>query len=223
MSAKKSQKGPSQVEIVLGVVLSVALGIVLGAVYLALKPVHKVREVPKDAPSGAVYYIEGIRDFNKSADMAAKRKAFAAGESVDLEEGELNVMFSSLGGTSGPAKPADKSAPVEPKAVVIGSPNVRIHGGKIQFADTLTVNLFGVTETLIVQSTGAFERRGSGFEFVPEVFYVGGCPLQRIPIVGSWLLRKTLLAQPVPDDIAAGWSKLADVTIDGSLLKLKMP
>jgi hypothetical protein len=36
-------------------------------------------------------------------------------------------------------------------------------------------------------------------------------------------MRKLLFSQPAPDDLAAAWSKLSDVSIEGSTLRLKAP
>jgi len=111
----------------------------------------------------------------------------------------------------------------EAKALDVGTLNARIHGGKIQLADTASFNVFTVTGSVIVQASGTFEKNGSTYEFEPESFYVGGCPLQRFPVVRTWIMKKLLFTQPIPDDIAAAWSKLVDVTIEGSKLRLKAP
>lgn len=226
MSAKiTTQKGPSNFEIGLAAALSVILGVALGAVYLVTRPVLKVKEIPKDAPANAVYYIEGVRDSDKATETAAKRKAFTEGESVEIGEGELNVFLGSLDRPAGapPAKPGDKAPAQDPKFVEIGGLNGRIHEGKIQISDTVTFNAFGVAYPVIVQAVGVLEKHASGFDFDPQVFYVGGCPLQRIPFVRDWVLKKLLYSQPVPQDIAAAWPKVTEIAIDGSTLRLKMP
>jgi hypothetical protein len=225
MSAKnKKLKAPSWVEVGLGALLSAILGVALGAADLVMKPVQAVKEVPKDAPSGAVYYIEGSRDFTKSSAAAATRKAFADGESVSVEEGELNMLLTSGKSDSAPAKPADKGAPPpDAKTIDVGALNARIHAGKIQFADTVSYNLFGITGSVIVQAIGGFEKDGAEFVFVPESFYVGGCPLQRLPVIRGFAMKKLLFAQSVPEDIAAAWPKLVSVTIEESTMHLRMP
>jgi len=225
MSAKhKKLKAPSWLEVGMGAALSVLLGVVLGAADLVLKPVVAVKEIPKDASSGTVYYIEGSRDFTKATAAAATRKAFAGGETVAVEEGELNMLFSAAKSDSAPAKPAEKGAPpADVKALDIGALNARIHGGKIQFADTVTYSVLGITGTVIVQAVGEFEKDGSEFEFVPDSFYVGGCPLQRLPFIRGFALKKLLFSQPVPADIAAAWPKLVSVTIEESTMHLRMP
>ena len=224
MSAKnKIVKGPTWFEVGLGAALSIILGCALGAVLLVMKPVQKVKELPKDAPSGAVYYIEGSRDFNKTPDVAAKRKAFTDGETVELSEGEINVLLGASARPAAPAaKPGDK-APVDSRAVDTSPLNARLYDGKLQLSDTVTLNIFGATGSFIVQATGAFAKHGSSFEFEPESFYVGGCPVHRLPVVKDILLRKLLFAQPAPDDLAAAWRKLSDVSIVGSTLRLRMP
>ena len=226
MSAKiQSQKGPSNVEIALAALLSVILGVALGAAYLVTRPVLKVKEVPKDPASGTTYYIEGVRDSDKASDTAAKRKAFSGGESVDVAEGELNVFLGSLDKPDGapPAKPNNKAPAADAKMVDVSSLNGRLHEGKIQLSDTVTFNAMGVSDTVIVQATGVFEKHGPTYEFVPDVFYIGGCPVQRLPVIRDWLLHKLLFSQPVPQDVADAWLKLSGVTIEGSTLRLKMP
>jgi hypothetical protein len=230
MSAKKKDKVPSWIEVGLGALLSVVLGVALGAVYLVFKPVLKVKEIPKDPPSGAVYYIEGSRNSSRASDAEALRKSFAAGESVSIDEGELNMLLSAFGKPdAAPAAPGakpgdkDKAPPPEAKALDVGTLNARIHGGKIQLADTASFNVFTVTGSVIVQASGTFEKNGSTYEFEPESFYVGGCPLQRFPVVRTWIMKKLLFPNPPPADIAAAWPKLAGVSIDGSTLKLRMP
>jgi len=226
MSAKKKDKAPSWFEVGLGALLSVVLGIVLGAAYLVFRPVQKVKEIPKDPPSGAIYYIEGSRDSTKSSDADALRKSFAAGESVSIEEGELNMLLGSLvkpAASAPAAKPGDKAPPPEPKALDLGALNARIHDGKIQLADTATFNLFGIAGSVIIQARGDFEKSGSTYEFEPESFYVGGCPMQRFPLVRGWIMKRLLFPNAPPPDIAAAWPKLVGVSIDGSTLKLRMP
>jgi hypothetical protein len=216
---KKEKAGPGWAEVILGAVLAVILGTVLGAGLLITKTVNKVSAIPKDAPAGAVYFIEGQKDVT-----------FVGGESVDVQEGELNALVASMAKPASPppasAKPGDKAPPPPaPDAKMIDAtpPNVRIRDGKITFADTVTVTVLGVTEAIIVQATGTFARGGSGFEFEPETIYVGGCPVQRLLLIRSWILKKLLFTVKVPADIAAAWSKLVDVSIDGSKLRLRAP
>jgi hypothetical protein len=225
MSAKhKKLQAPSWFEVGLGAALSVVLGVVLGVADLVMKPVVAAKEIPKDASSSTVYYIEGSRDFTKASAAAAERKAFADGESVTVEEGELNMLLTAAKSDSSPSKPAAKGAPAaDVKAIDIGALNARIHGGKIQFADTVTYSVLGITGTVIVQAVGDFEKDGSEFEFVPDTFYVGGCPLQRLPFIRGFALKKLLFAQPIPEDIAAAWPKLVSVTIEESTMHLRMP
>ncbi len=224
---KKAAKGPSWLEVILGAILSVALGVVLGAAYMVTKPVNKVSSIPKDAPSGAVYYIEGSKDMSR--EYMEKRKSFVDGESIDVQEGELNAALGSLPKPSTPApapsKPGDKAPPPAADAKMIDATgfNVRIRDSKIQFGDSVTISVYGVSATVIVQATGTFEKGNSGFEFVPDSIYVGGCPVQTLLFVRSWILKKLLFTQPVPDDVAAAWSKLVGVSIEGPKLRLKAP
>jgi len=226
---KNKQKGPSWFEVGLGAVLSILLGAVLGAALLVFKPVQAVKEVPKDPPAGAVYYIEGNRDFNKTVEANSKRTAFAAGQSAAVDEGELNVLLgtyvkaSTAPAAATPVKAGDKPPAPEAKSFDPGPLNARIRAGKIQFANTVSFNVLGYGGSVIVQTSGDFKRRGSVFEYDPDVIYVGGCPVQRFIFVRDWILKKLLFTQPMPGDIAASWPKLADITIDETTLRLRMP
>jgi hypothetical protein len=222
--AKKAQKGPSWIEVGLGAVLSVILGVVLGAAYLVNKPVQTVKEIPKDAPSGAVYYIEGVRDFNKTSEIEEKRKSLTAGESISVQEGELNAFIGSVAKPAPSAKPGDKNPPpADQKMLSPGTLNVRIRSGEIQFANPVAYNVYGFTGTVIVQATGTFSRHGGEFEFDPESIFVGGCPIQHFLFVRAFVLKKLLFTLPIPDDIAAAWAKASDVTLVGNTLQVKMP
>lgn len=226
MSAKdpKSQKGPSWIEVGLGAVLSLLLGAVLGAAYLVFRPVPTVSATPKDASPNSVYYIEGGRDIDKSSELNEKRKEFDSGQSVTVTEGELNLLLGDdIGPPPPPAKPGDKPAPPQAKMIDAGPLNARIHDGKIQFGNTVSISVLGISSQLVVQATGVFTKHGSRFEFDPEVAYVGGCPVQRFLILRGWILNRFLFAHPVPDDIAAAWPKLVDVHVDGATLHLRMP
>jgi hypothetical protein len=226
MSAKsKKDKVPSWIEVGLGALLSVLLGAVIGAALLVFKPVLKVKDIPKDPPAGAVYYIEGSKDFSKSSEAEARRKEFAAGQTVTVDEGEINMLLGSYNKpvAAAGAKP-DPKAPAPPaRAIDVGDLNARIKDGKLQLASTVAVNVFGFSTSLIVQARGGFERSGSTFEFSPDTVMVGGCPVQRIPFLRGWVLKNMLLVSPAPPDVAAAWPKLANVTIEGPMLKLSMP
>jgi hypothetical protein len=187
--------------------------------------VAKVTAIPKDPAPGVTYLIEGAKDLNRNGIME-KRRQFVAGESVVLDEGEVNGFLAGLAKPAPPApKPGDKSAPAanEPKTLETSAINARIHEGKIQLSDTATITVLGVTVPVIVQSTGIFRKGGSEFEFDPESIYVGGCPMQRMIFFRSWILRKLLFAGSAPDDVAGAWSKLSDVSIEGTKLRLKAP
>jgi hypothetical protein len=223
MAKRKTQKGPSWFEVGLGAFLSVVLGLVLGVAYMVAKPVQAVKEIPKDAPAGAVYYIEGVRDFDKTEDVEDKRKRFLGGDSIEMQEGEVNVLLGNADRPASASKPADKGPPAAPPMFDTGSLNVRIRDGKIQFGAPVNYNVFTVMGAVTVHSSGTFEKRGSEFTFVPDTLYVGGCNLVHIPFAREWVMGRLLFARPIPDDIGAAWSKLIAVSIDGNTLRLRMP
>jgi hypothetical protein len=222
MAKRKLNKGPSWFEVGLGAVLSVILGVVLGALYMVTKPVTTARELPKDAPSNAVYYLEGAKTAS-SASVEDIRKRFLAGESVDVTEADVNVLISentAPAAKAAPVKPGDKPAPAD-KMITPGTVNTRIRSGTIQFACPIDYNFFTIMGSVIVQTTGSFEKHGSTFDYVPDSILVGGLQVQHLPVLKDLVLSKLLFSHPIPDDLATAWSKLGAVTIEGSTLRLK--
>jgi hypothetical protein len=220
--------GPSVVEVVLGAVLSLIIGVVLGAALLILRPAIVVRELPKEEvrDPNAIYFVEGSRETSRAREVAAKRKAFAEGKSVSVIEDELNA----LAGPATPfAAPATTTAATPPKPadsdqmVVTGTPNFRIREGVLQVGVPVTLNVLGLDQKIVVQTRGKFEQQGGVFVYKPDIFYVGCLPLQRLRPLANYARDHFLNAQAVPDDIKASWMKLADVSIDGNILNLKMP
>lgn len=222
--------GPSLVEVVLGAALSFIIGVVLGAALLILRPVIVVREMPKEEMRNpdALYFVEGSRESSRARDAATKRKAFAEGQSVSVIEDELNSLAGPATAFGAPAantaagqRPAE--APASDQTVATGTPNFRIRDGKLQVGVPVTLSLLGLSEKVVVQTHGGFEKQGDVFVYEPETFYVGSLPLQRIPILANYARDKFLNAQTIPDDIKASWAKLASVSVDGKILNLKMP
>ena len=142
-------------------------------------------------------------------------------------EDELNSLagpatsFAAAAATTTPAKPAADAAAEQ--TVATGTPNFRIREGKLQVGVPVTLNLLGLSEKVVVQTRGGFEKQGDAFVYQPETFYVGCLPVQRIPMLANYAREQFLNAQTIPDDIKAAWLKLASVTVDGNILNLKMP
>lgn len=231
--------GPSWTEVFLGALLSLALGVALGALLLLLRPAVSVKSLPKpeDRPRGAVYYLEGSRDFAKGREGMSKLRAFIDGKSVAVTEDEINAVLAAAtksnaaSGKAGEKKLAEKKAAKNAKTtefakieetLAIDTPNVRIRDGIMQVAAPVTVNLFGITETLIVQARGGFVKQGDMFVFNPAQIYLNSCALERIPVVSDYLKRKLLAAHPIPEDLLAVWRRLNSVAIDDQTLRLSL-
>ncbi len=251
MSAKTrdmSAHEPSWAEVILGAVLSVALGGVIGVVVLAIRPSAAVKEMPKEPVVGTVYYVQGSHESAKAKSAAAKRKNFAQGGSVLVTEDEINSFLppppplaAAKGKPGGkpkadavnakaPEKKADGKAPAGGAApassgdlVTVGGPNFHLHDGKVQIAVPVTLSLLGLEQSLTVVADGSFVKKGAGFAFQPDTLWLGSLPAQRVPFVGGFVAQKTIAVLPVPDDIAAAWPKVADVSVEGNALKLTMP
>lgn len=239
------ENGPSWFEVIFGAVLSVALGAVLGVVLLAFAPVTVVKVLPADEErdAKAVYFVEGSRDSAKARNATAKRKSFLEGQSVSLTEDELNVLagppvaFSkpkpaaakpgtppaqkapTPAPTPAPAKPGEKA---DEDWLTAGTPNFRLQGDKFQVGVPVTLNALGLGQKIVVQSEGAFVKRGDMFAYEPATIFVGACPVHRVPYLADYA-REKLLGQKIPDEVAASWGKLASVTVEDKMLRLKMP
>ena len=207
--------GPSWTEVILGAILSLALGVVLAAGYLVFKPVVPVKEMPKEPAAGVVYYIEGTRGGNAARQATAKQRSFLQGESVALNEGELNAL-------AAPATPPAEAAKASSAAMVsAGVPNFRIHDGELQIAVPMNVSLSGFAQQVMVQARGGFEREGETFVFAPNEVLVGSCPLQRLPAAQGILMKRFFASLAMPEEIATAWRGLANVSIEGSTLRLE--
>lgn len=215
---KKLQRelnGPSWTEVIFGAVLSLALGVVLAAAYLVLKPVETVRELPKEPASGVVYFIEGSRSASNAREVGAKQRTLVDGGSAVLNEDELNVL------TAPPPKPkADAAAPAESKLVTPGVLNFRIRESVMQIALPLNVSVQGLEFTVILQARGGFVKKGDTFRFVPDEFYFGSCPLQRLPFIERILIQRIMAGVAIPAELTTAWKNLSGVAVQGNTLRL---
>lgn len=214
MSTEAAGYNPSWTEVILGAILSVLLGIVLAAAHLVLKPVETVREPPKEPNPSVVYYLEGTRDSNRARQAMAKQRAFVEGGTVVLNEDELNALAS-------PATP--KKADAEPEQMLTaGSPNFRIREGVMQIGVPVRVSVAGLDRRVIVQARGDFEKRGEVFVFSPDELYLGSCPVQRLPLVPRFVMKKFLAGANVPEELATAWKNVSEVKVEGSSLHVTM-
>jgi hypothetical protein len=215
---KKLQRelnGPSWTEVIFGAVLSLALGVVLAAAYLVLKPVETVRELPKEPAAGVVYFIEGSRNAANAREVEAKQRALIEGGSAVLNEEELNVL------TAPPPKPKDDTAaPAESKMVTPGALNFRIRESVLQVGLPLNLNVQGLEFTVILQTRGGFVKKGDTFAFVPDEFYLGSCPLQRLPFIEGMLIKRIRAGVTIPAELTDAWRNLSGVVVEGKTLRL---
>jgi hypothetical protein len=235
---EKALYGPSMLEVILGAILGFIAGILVAAIYLVFKPVTVVKEMPKEAARGVVYYIAGLEGKARSAAWKDKEKLFQSGKTVQLVEEELNAWAENVTlptqapvAPPKPAKPAtpaakaDKppAAPTGPEPdgyIIPGKPNFRIVGDKLQMSTKCTLNWYGLMTDVTVQTTGVFRRDGDFLVFSPETVYLGSCPLHFLPVVGGALVSHIEDKEKVSDEFRAAWQKLNDAPIAGTSLKL---
>ena len=226
MSKKVERNGPSWTEVIIGAVLSLALGVAAGFVYLVLKPVAAVKALPKEPAADVVYFIEGSHDSSKARQAAAKQHELLQGRAIALNEDELNALFApAAAATPTPAKPAGKGSPAAPAAaaptqtITPEAPNFRVHDGVVQIGLPVRIAAFGwLDQKVILQATGTFAKEGDTFVFQPTEFYLGSCPIQRLPAVKNLIFKRVVAAAPA--ELHDAWGKLTDVTVEGPTLKL---
>jgi hypothetical protein len=217
---KKVQRalyGPGIVEVLLSAVLSLVLGVVLAGLYLVFKPVSVVDKLPAadKREEGMVYYVQGTKAEGMGGQLLRKQQLFLEGSSVVLNENELNTWMASS--NTAPKKPAD------PKAPAANVLNFHIDKGVLQVGLPYTVDLLGLSGAVIIQMQGTFAKEGDEFAYEPSTIYIGSLPAQRIPMLLTLIKKKIYSTQELPDDLAAAWKKLANVSIEDTKLRLTMP
>ncbi len=229
-------RGPGFFEITLSVVLSIILGIVLACVYLVLKPVETVKEMPKEPVSGTVYYLEGSTDANKGRQWGRKRQMLTETSSADVSfsEEELNAWIASVMPQTTvkhpPAtKPANQAKPDSTKdeakgfSIIPDRLNFRIRNDVFQVGIPAMINIFGASIPMIVQARGHFSKGSDGFVFNADELYVGSLPTQSVPGLKNFFIRRAIAAQNIPDDMRTAWVKLTLLAVEGSVLHLSLP
>ncbi len=221
---EKARHGPGMIEVVLGAVLSLILGAALAVAYLVWKPVQVVDQLPKKQPFGMVYLVQGGGTSGSEAQWMRKQQLFAGGSSVEVNANEINAWYES---TMEPAQGGSRAGGVSAFGglIQLQAPLFRIQHGQLEMDSHGSLNLswFDLSHRIIVQAAGHFVRRGGTFVFTADRFYVGSCPMYKLPIVGDLVLQHLLAARPPPEDITTSWRKLADVSIKANTLELKMP
>ncbi len=232
----KALYGPSTFEVALGALLGLLVGVIAACVFLALKPVKTVKEMPKEPALGAVYYIPGRIDGSKGRTWVDKQRQLLAGSTVLLTEEELNAWAASIN-SSAPAAPAPKPAakpgakpapakeekPAEapPAGFFTAGPVVyRLVGNQLQAAAKCTLNYFGLVTEVQVIATGGFARKDNHVVFVPEKLYFGSCPLHKLPVLAGLVVPRIYASQKVSDELAAAWEKVTEVSVEKDLLKV---
>jgi hypothetical protein len=204
------------VEVFLGAVLSLLLGGMCALAYLIVKPVQIPKPSVKEQMPGPTTYIRGTRDDDRGKQWLRKKQLFTEGNSVAVNEDELNAWITA--GTEpeppqpgGPKKLTQAVPPSPVGALSFGTPNFRVRNGALQIGSegTLNLDLVDLKRPLVMRATGRFVKRDDGFTFVPDQFYLGCCPLHRLPGVAALVLDRLLENAKIPEDIAAAWKKLA--------------
>lgn len=218
---EKALYGPSLLEVFFGALLGLVSGVLVACVYLVFKPVLTVKELPKDRPRGAIYFLPGSESSAKGASWQAKQKQFLEGKTVQVGEDELNAWTSSFSAAAAPkADTSGGKAPPTTGILTPSKPNFKMVGDKMQIGMKCTLNWSGLMTDVTLQSTGNFRKEGDVYVFVPETVYMGSCPLHMLPAAAGAFVSFITDKQKVPDEFRAAWHKLSGVVVVGGALKL---
>ncbi len=212
-AASNIRRGPGTGEIVVGGILSVLLGALLASAYLVARPLKVVKAIPDELEPGAVYFIEGKKDFEASRRWMFKREVFVQGQSVEVTEGELNFWIASVYPQAASDAPGDAM-------VSVGTPHFRIESDELKAGALCRLNLFGLVREIAVQSAGGFVKEGERFVFRPRELRVGGLAVHRLGPLGRIVFKRVAGAFEPPEDAAAAWNQLTGVHVEGNLLVL---
>ena len=222
MKSKLQRKidGPGWFEVIFGAALSAVLGVVLAVVFLVLKPVTEVKELPKDPIAKMVYYVEGTRETSKTRELSAKRRLIADAASVGLNEDEINTLVMPAVAAPTPKvmelpQPAPTTGFMTP-----GLPNFRIREGVMQIGVPIQLNALELQQKVILQMRGGFRKDAETVVFAPGELFVGSLPLEHVPAAKDALLKYLFAKAAVPEELVNAWRNVSDATIDGSILRL---
>jgi len=244
----RAKYGPSTIEVLLGAVLSLIFGAVLALIYLIVQPVQIGNTPAKSEAASPVVYIKGTQDGDRGKQWLRKKQLFTEGSSVEVNEDELNAWMTAgtvpepprapdgkkpgktaddkKTGKAADDKKPDQTAPAGSTGLIqFGTPNFHISNGVFQIGYETEVNLdmLGLKQSLIMQASGRFVKTPDGFAFAADKFYIGCCPLHKLPIVGKLVLDRVLANEKVPENLLSAWKKLFDVSVEGDSLKLTIP
>ena len=192
-----------------------------------MEPVQIGKTPAKDQPASPVVFIKGTQDGDRGKQWLRKKQLFTEGSSVDVNEDELNAWITA-GTAPEPPKAADgkmpdkatngkkpdkaadgkkpdQVAPAGPTGLIRGSAHP-ISGFERDVADRCerkSTWTWWFKHSLIMRASGQFVKKADGFAFAPERFYVGCCPLHRLPGVGRFGPRSCACKREDPGDLSA--------------------
>ena len=215
----RAQHGPGMFEILFGALLSLGLGGALGIVCLVIRPVEKVKELPKDPVGPAiyqpVYFIAGSADSNKTPAFErqsahggpARHNRQPDGRRIEPVRGVDRVHRRPRRRRAAPNRRPPPSrrwrqragqtggiSAVEIAQLPPGSANFRIHDGALQIAVPGDLQSPGNRFPVAPANAGRICPRGQPMAspFNPDTLCVGSLPVHRLPGVSAWIFKRLL-------------------------------
>ena len=126
-------------------------------------------------------------------------------------------------GVPRPAESAQAEAPLVRNFLSTTVPGFRFVGESLQISWGGTVSAVGFNREVTLVATGHFETAGGRVNFVADTFYLGSCPLHRLPGAASALLAYVFKNQTAPETIRLAWAKCTAASVVDGGLKLVQP
>ena len=169
-----------------------------------------------------------------STDIGNGVAEFVADEEMGRHTGywwapdDAHIAFTRIDETPVPVRErfeihADRTEVIRQRYPAAGEPNVRIADGLIQVAAPVRLAMPDLGLKFIVQIRGRMVKKSEGFVFEPTEMYLGSCPLSVIPFVSGMIRSRVGTVDVVPAELRANWARLVEASIEGRLLRLRLP
>lgn len=197
-------------------------GAAVAAVWLVFKPVDIVdrpRQDPDEVPvRHAVHYQPGKLGLVRESQVRQKEQAVLqqSGAEISLSEQEINRWLVTRYGATPAQDVMGTGIEMRPEP-----PMIRMVGDELQIGVVYSFAGYDGKKNMILQTTGHFDRAGSGqFEFVPTKTYLGSCPLPS-GIISRFALNTFMSGFAISDELSRAWSGLRHVALADGHLKLQ--
>lgn len=167
-----------------------------------------------------MWFLSSTESGQKELEKMAKEAAAAEVAAAKAKAGAKSPGKAAKPAAEAPAEETPAEAPPD-ELLTFKTVNFRIRNGVVQVGLPGTVNPpFGYQLPVVVQTRGAFEKRGDMYVFVPDEFMIGSFPLHRFPQAMEYVMKKAMADEALPPELLGAWKKVKTVVVDDKTLKL---